>query len=414
MIAIHRFASCVTIALVVVSTSIVAPPPARADWLFYRGPTENGIAPDIAWSPVFPAEGPKVLWKAELGTGLSSVTISAGHLFSMGNKTDKDSVYCLDAGTGKEVWHSDFPVKLDANMFEGGPRSTPTLDGKHVFTVTHEGDLSCLDAATGKRLWSHQYQKEYGGRRPQWGYAGSPLVTGALVICDVGGSGASTIAFDKETGAVVWKNGGDQPGYASPVAANIGGHLTAIVLKSDALVGYNIKDGKELWRTSWKTEYDVNAATPLVIDGDRVFVSSGYNAGCALFRIENGSATLLWRNKNLRSHINSPLSLQGCVFGMDGNANGGNLVCLDLATGDRKWEEKSVKGGSLIAASGKLIVLSERGDLVICDASPAGFHPVSRAHILGKRCWVQPVLDGGKLFVKNNEGQLECLSLAPR
>jgi outer membrane protein assembly factor BamB len=384
---------------------------ARADWLFYRGPTENGVSSEKTWSPQFGAGGPKVLWKAALGTGLSSVTVSDGHAFSMGNKDDMDFVYCFDAATGKEVWRHQFPLKLDPNMFEGGPRSTPTLDGAHVYTVSHEGDLWCLEAATGKKIWYRHYQTDLGGRRPQWGYAGSPLLAGDLLICDVGGSGSSTVAFDRLTGAVAWKSGSDQAGYASPVLATLDGKPTVVILKADTLVGCDPKDGKELWRAPWKTEYDVNAATPLIIDSNKILVTSGYNAGCVLFEVRAGKIRELWHNKNLRSHINTPVAVGGFVYGTDGNVGGGNLVCLDLATGERKWEEKSVKGGSLIAANGKLIVLSEKGELVVCDASPAGFHAISRAPVLTKRCWVQPTLDAGKLFVKNNFGDLECLAL---
>ena len=382
-----------------------------ADWLSYRGPTQNGISPEKAWNAQFPASGPKELWKKDLGTGLSSVTVSDGHAYSMGNKDGNDFIYCLETATGKEVWVHQFPIALDPNMFEGGPRSTPTLDGKHVFTVSHQGDLWCLDAATGRKVWYHQYQKDFGGRRPQWGYAGSPIVTGNLVICDVGAADASTVAFDKETGNVVWKSGGDQPGYSTPVLAEFDGKPVVVVLKADALVGSDPKTGKELWRTGWKTDYDVNAATPLLAGGGKIFVSSGYNAGCALYQVAGGKITELWRNKNLRSHINSPVVYQNAIFGVDGNVNGGNLVCLDLATGERKWIEKSIKGGSLILSNGRLIVLTEKGELVICEASPAGFHPISRAPVLDKRCWVQPTLDAGRLFVKNNFGNLECLDL---
>ncbi len=122
--------------------------------------------------------------------------------------------------------------------------------GKHVFTVSHEGDLWCLDAATGNKVWYHHYQQDFGGRRPDWGYAGSPLVADNLLICDVGGSGTSTVAFDKETGTVSWKSGGDKPGYASPVRAVLAGKPTIVILKADALVGYEPKDGKELWRAA--------------------------------------------------------------------------------------------------------------------------------------------------------------------
>ncbi len=384
---------------------------AHADWPSYRGPLGNGASTEKNWNAQFPADGPKVLWRADFGTGISAVTISGGRAYSMGNVDGADVIYCLDASTGREQWRHKFPLKLDDNMFEGGPRSTPTVDGDRVYTVSHEGDLWCLNATTGKPIWYHHYQKDFNGRRPSWGYAGSPLVTGKMVVCDVGAENGSTVALDKETGATIWKAGADKAGYASPVEATVDGKSVIVVLKADSLVGCDVKDGHELWRGKWKTDYDVNAATPLVVSNNRILVSSGYNAGCILYEITGSEAKELWRNKNLRAHINSPVALQGFVYGIDGNANGGELVCLDLANGQRKWQDKSVKGGSLISANGKLIILTEKGELITGDASPEGFHPISRAQIFDKRCWVQPTLASGKLYVKDNFGEARCLSL---
>ena len=381
---------------------------ASADWLHYRGPTQNGVSPEK-----LPATLPKDLkpvWKASLGTGTSAVTVNGDRAFSMGNVGNKDIVYCLDVKTGKELWKHTYPLDLDKRMFEGGPASTPTTDGKFVYTVSHQGDVWCLDAATGKKVWNKHFQKDFGGRRPQWGFAGSATLEGNLVLLDVGGSGASTVALDKATGNTVWKSGDDAAGYASAAVATIGGQRTVIVFKAGHVVGLDLKSGKELWRSAWKTEYDVNAATPLVL-GDKVFISSGYNAGCAMVSIAGGKASELWRNKNLRSHVNSPTISKGNIFGIDGNTGGGNLVCLDPATGERRWEEKSVKGGALIAADGRLIVISEKGELVIAEAAAGGFKELMRSKVLDVRCWVQTTLAGGRLYLKNNEGELLCFAL---
>ena len=382
----------------------------RADWLHYRGPALNGVSPEKDWSAEFPADGPKSLWKAELGTGTASVTVLGERVFSMGNLNGNDVVQCLDAKTGAKVWRHQYPLELDPNMFEGGPRSTPTLDGGRVYTVSHQGDLWCLDAASGNKIWYKHFRKDFGGRRPQWGYAGSPTVDGNTVLLNVGGKGASTVALDKATGNVVWKGGDDEAGYASPVVATVGGKKTVVVLKAAHLVGLDAAGGKELWRSEWKTEYDVNAATPLVL-GDRILISSGYNHGAALIAISGGKAREVWKNKSLRAHFNSPVVVQDAIYGIDGNSGGGNLVCLDLASGMVKWIEKSAKGGSLISASGKLIVLTEKGELITADASPESFRAISRAPLMSGRCWVQPVLSGGRLFLKNNAGTLACFDL---
>lgn len=382
---------------------------ASADWLHYRGPTQNGVVAEKGFNAQFGQEGPKELWKASLGTGTASVTVSSDRAWSAGNLNGKDVVYCLDVKTGKEVWRHDYDIELDPNMFEGGPRATPTVDGTRIYMVSHKGDLRCINAADGKLVWSQQYQKDFGGERPQWGYSGSVTIEGNLAIADVGGKGASTVAFDKATGKVAWKSGDDAPGYASPVVATIDGKRTVVVFKAEHLVGLSLQDGKELWRTPWKTEYNVNAATPLVL-GNQILISSGYNTGAALYSVAGGKISQVWKNKNLRSHINSPVPLNGAIYGLDGKTDG-NLVCLDLASGNVKWTEKSVKGGALILADGKLIVLTEKGDLVTAAADPGAFKPISRAKVLDKRCWVQPTLSGGRLFVKDNEGNLRCLDL---
>ncbi len=383
----------------------------RADWLQYRGPQGNGASSEKSFNPSG-ANAPKILWRAQLGKGTSSVTVEDGRAYTLGNTEANDILYCLDARSGHEVWRHSYPIALDPNMFEGGPRSTPTLDGKLLYSVSHQGDLFCLEAATGAKVWYKHYQKDFGGRRPSWGYAGSPTVSGNLLICDVGAADGSTVALEKATGKVVWKSGSDGAGYATPLVSMVAGRPTVVLFKAEALFGLDLKTGQELWRSPWKTSYDINAASPLLIGSDRLFISSGYNAGCALLQISAGKAVELWRNKNLRSHFNSPVAHAGAIFGIDGNAGGGNLVCLDAGTGERKWEERSVKGGSLLLANGKLLICSEKGELIIADASPTGFHALSRGHVLDHRCWTQPTLDAGRLFLRDNEGDLACVDIS--
>ena len=387
--------------------------PVHANWPHYLGPTLNGVAPEKAWNGQVPSSL-KTLWKANVGKGTAGITVVGDRAYSMGNADGKDSIFCFDVKTGKEIWKHEFPLALDPNMFEGGPRATPTIDGNRVYTVSHQGDLWCLDAASGKKIWYKHYQQDFKGQRPEWGYAGSPTVAGNLLLCDVGGGNASTVALNKATGETIWKSGSDKPGYATPIVANLDGKQTVVVFKAEHLVGYDLKDGRELWRTPWKTSYDVNAATPLPVGNNRLFISSGYNTGCALIQVSGGKATQVWKSKKMANQINTAVPAQGYVYGIDGNAGGGNLVCLDLSNGEEKWEEKTVKGGSLIRADDKLIVLTEKGELVVADASPEGFKAGLRQQVFDKRCWVQPTLSAGRLFLKNNEGEIACIDFGAK
>ena len=381
---------------------------ASADWSHYRGPSANGVSAEKI--PALSPDGPQPAWSAAVGTGTSSVTVSGDRVFTMGNLADKDIVWCLNAQTGAVIWKFEYPLSIDKRMFEGGTASTPTVDGNRVYTVSHQGDLFCLDAATGHKVWYKHFQKEFGGRRPQWGYSGSPLVEGKLLIVDVGGKGTSTVAFDKATGSVVWKSGDDEPGYASPLVATIAGKRTVVVFKASHLVGLDLKDGQELWRTEWKTSYNVNAATPL-ISGDRILISSAYGTGSGLYEVSAAGIKERWRNKLLKSHVSTPVIADGHLFGLDGQADPkAALVCLDLATGAEKWREPGI-GGALVAAGGRLVVLTEKGELIIAEASSSGFRPLSRTQVLGRRSWAQPTVANGLIFCRNNDGNLVALKL---
>ena len=379
-----------------------------ADWPQWRGPNRDGVSTEKEWSPTWTADGPKQLWKANVGIGASSVAVAAGRLYTMGNANNTDSVVCLDAATGKEIWRHSYPQQLDKRMFEGGPASTPTVEGSRVFTLSQQGDIFCLDAATGKPVWHKNLASDFHGKRPQWGWACSPLVEEDMLIVDCGAPGESTIALDKATGATKWKSGANDAGYGSPVAFNLGPVRCVAIFKATSLVGLDAASGRQLFEHPWKTSYDVNAATP-VVSGDRIFISSGYDAGCELVQVSAGGAKSLWRNKNMRNHINSCVLWQGHLYGIDGQAGGGTLRCLDFQTGSVKWTQ-SVNGGALMIADGKIILLNERGELMVADASPAGFKPAARAQVIGGHCWVVPVLAGGKIYCKNNQGDLVCLN----
>jgi outer membrane protein assembly factor BamB len=396
-----------SIALLVVAASCFLLPFVNAvDWPQWRGSERDGTSSEKISPASWGKDGPKLLWRKEVGTGASSVAVSAGRLYTVGNKANVDVVYCLNAATGAEIWKHTYPQPLDPRQFEGGPAGTPTVDGDRVYTLSHGGDLFCLSAATGAVLWSKNLQRDFGGIRQDWGYSGSPLVDGNLVILDAGGPGASTVALDKTTGAVKWKAGSDGAGYSSPVAFNLAGVRCVAIFKADALVGLNAANGQELWRYRWETSYDMNAPTPLVF-GDKILITS--STGCALLQVRPGSVTELWRNKNLSSVLASPVLVQGYIYGIDGYVGKGELRCLELGNGTIKWKQK-IGGGTLIAASGYLVALSERGELIVAEASPASYREVARAQVLGGRSWVAPAVADGKIYCKNNRGSLVCLA----
>ena len=395
-----------TLALVVV-TSLPLNSNAE-DWYRWRGPDADGISKEKEWSARWPAEGPKRLWKTKVGTGFSSVSVSKGRVYTMGNAADMDGVFCFDADTGKEVWKYSYRAKLDPKYYEGGPGSTPTVAGDHVFTFSKQGLVHCLEATSGLVVWSNNLMEGLKLEMPMWGFSGSILVEGDLCILNAGSMGT---ALDRKTGAVVWSSGADVSGYATPVPFDSDGERAVALFIKDQVVALRVRNGKELWRYPWKTEYDVNAADP-IIDGRKVFVSSGYNRGGALIDFGGDAPKFVWENKDMRNHFNPSLLIGGFLYGFDGDSVKPDVMlkCVELKSGETKWTEKTGFGG-LAAADGKLIVLTAKGELIVANATPDGFKPISRAQVLGGKCWTTPVLSNGKIYCRNAAGDLVCVDV---
>ncbi len=373
------------------------------DWYRWRGPDLNGISKETGWQTVWPKEGPKQLWKASLGIGFSSMSVSNGRVYTMGNENDTETVFCFDANTGQLRWKHSYPCPIDPKYYEGGPSATPTVDAKAVYTLSRKGDLFAFDAETGKVAWSKNVHKELGLKIPDWGFSGSVLVEGNLLIINAGGAGT---ALDKRSDKVAWTSSKDEAGYSTPLPFETGAQHAVALFSASELEAVNVADGKLLWKFPWKTKYGVNAADP-IISGNEFFVSSGYDQGCALWRVSNGKPSVVWQNKNMRNHFNSCVLIDGNLYGFDES----ELKCQDWAGGRIKWTEKSLGKGSLMAAAGKLIVLGEKGMLVVADASPAGFKPISQAQVIGGKCWTTPVLSNGKIYCRNAKGDLVCVDV---
>ncbi len=382
------------------------------DWYRFRGPDLNGISTETGWNTHWGSEGPKRLWKASVGMGFSSITVSHGRVYTMGNDgVNTDTVFCFDAATGAVVWKHPYPCPLDPKFYEGGTSATPTVDDDRVYTLSRKGDVFCLDAAKGTVIWSVNVNKDLGFEPPTWGFAGSALVDGNLVIFNVGSHG---LAFDKKTGKVAWSSPKGPSGYATPVPFDSHGKHCLAIMSSTTLEAVDAATGKSVWRYPWKTDYDVNAANPIIVD-DKVYISSGYGHGAAMLDISSGKPALVWETKEFRNHIATSILWDGYLYGVDDvNKSTYELKCVDWKTGAIKWHEPSFGKGALMMADGKLIGLSDKGVLMIIEPSSAGFRPISTSQVIGGKCWTVPVLSNGRIYCRNSRGDLVCLDVGAK
>lgn len=387
---------------------LAASPAFADDWPQWRGPQRNGISAETGWLDAWPEAGPPVAWRAEVGTGFSSFAVAGGRVFTLGNAEHVDTLFCLDAAKGTELWKHSYPSDLGDRFFEGGPTSTPTIEGDRVYILGRWGDAFCLEAATGKVLWSTNVHKEAGVRTPGWGYAGSPLVHGELLVLNVGEAG---LALEKSTGKVRWKSADKDSGYSTPLPVKRGDAWLALLGSGASYLAVDLATGREAWRVKWVTQYGCNAADP-VVDGDRAFISTGYGRGGALLKLKDGDPDVAWQNKVMRNQMNSSVLIGGHLYGLDGDTGrGAELKCVEFATGGEKWSVAGLGAGSLMAADGRLIVLSEKGELLVAPVSEERFRPSARAQVLKGKCWTVPVLANGRILVRSAEGEVVCLDV---
>lgn len=379
-----------------------------ADWGYWRGPLHTGVSTETDWSYDWPQAGPKALWEAQVGIGFASITVADGRAYTMGHQDKQDVVTCLDALTGKVLWTHKYPEPKKPNLYEGGPNATPTIDEGKVYTISKTGKVFCLQADKGTVLWARDIQKEYGVEKPEWGFASSPLIINNVVYLNAGAAG---MALKSQDGSLLWKNGAKPAGYASLVPYRHNDELRMVVFSGVEVVGVKAATGDILWRHKWKTSYNINAADPLMI-GNRVFISSGYGTGCGLLEINDRQVKEIYRSKTMRNQCYGSVLYKGYVYGFDGQVNKkGKLTCLDPQTGDVKWQQDGFGTGTVLVAGDKLIVLGERGKLVIAQAQPNAFKQLAEAQILNEKCWTVPALANGLLYARDAQGRLVCLDL---
>jgi outer membrane protein assembly factor BamB len=384
--------------------------PVSTDWASYRGPSDNGISAEAGWRTDWDKNAPKQLWKMNVGKGYSSVAVVGGKLYTLGNVDDKnDTLWCISAKDGNVIWQKSYPC--GSAKENPGPRSTPTVDGGLVYTVSRAGQIICWDAATGGQKWMKDGKKEFAGKSGSWSFAGSATIADKAVLVDVG----TVVALDKLTGNLIWKSEKTwQAGYATPTLFTAAARKLVAIFNAEGLKALDLADGKVVWEYPWKTSYDVNAANSIIL-GDKIFLTSGYGVGCAMLKADTGEQ--VWKGKAMASQYTTPILYNGFFYGIHGSTNQqgtgkGDVVCMDL-DGNKKWSQPGYGVGSLMMADGKLIIQGEQGQLVVAEANPESFKKLGETKSIEKGiCWTMPVLSGGVIYCRCMEGDLVAMDVS--
>jgi outer membrane protein assembly factor BamB len=415
-----RFASC----LVVLALTLTA---RAGDWPAFLGPNADSSSPETHLIHAFGPAGPTVLWTVPVGPGFGGPAVRDGQVFLLdrdGTKKEnnqRDVLRCLDLATGKQLWTYAYPAPGTVDF--AGSRSTPAVDDHAVYTIGTFGQVHCVDRTTHKPVWSMDLLKDFGGSRPQWGVALSPVLFKDWVIVAPQSKTVGVAAIDKITGKVVWKSApiGDMA-YCTPVITTIDGVAQAIVQNGSGAHSVDLATGQLLWSCDFNCQIPVPVPTPI---GDgRLFITEGYNAGCAMFRIGHQAgawtATALWRlPRQHGAQIHRALLIDQHLYVLaNSNEAKEGLVCLDL-DGHQMWRagpSNFLDKGNFLYADGLLWSMDgESGELRIIQPDPAAYKELASAKLLtaeGKMVWGPMAISDGRLLARDQH-QLKCVDLRP-
>jgi outer membrane protein assembly factor BamB len=350
--------------------------------------------------------GDNILTTAEILAGLSKFEAGRDGMIS-GDELRQH--YVSTKANGDDVLTENELMGVIGGYRNGmgdGPRGTPTVDGERVYAEGGNGDLVCLEAGSGKTLWHVNLGNDFGGGRPGWGYSESPLIAGDLVIVTPGGNAGTLLALNKLTGDVVWQSSefNERAHYSSPTLAMINGVEQIVQFARQSVFGVALADGKPLWKYSAPANGTANCCSP-IIDGNRVFASSGYGTGGGLAKVTlSGSiqvAEEVYFAKKMACHHGGIVKLGDYMY----SCGSGTLICMEFATGDIKWQARAAGKGALCYADGMLYLLGEGHNVALAEATPEGYKETGRFKIEshGRPAWAHPIVTGGKLYIRDQE-----------
>jgi outer membrane protein assembly factor BamB len=416
--------------LLLLGTTCFAAP---IDWPQWQGPDRDATSKETGLLKQWPKEGPPLAWEVKgLGGGYNEPSIVGGRIYGMSLRDGKEVVWARSETDGKAIWETPIGQPPSQRMPQGseGPGCTPTVDGDRVYVISNGGEVACLGAGDGKVFWHHSMIKDFGGSPPGWSYRESPLIDGEKMICTPGAADAGMVALNKLTGETIWKSkiaadsgagsgrrgrgGGSLAGYASAIAIDFDGRRQYVQFAGKTLVGVDAVDGKLLWHYDKPANAQgINCATPIFHDG-MVFASSAYGAGGGVVKLGKDAgggikAEEVWFSRNMQNHHGGVILYKGCLYGANGGNGGGAMVCLDFATGNVLWNQRSegrAPKGSILLADDRFYYRSEDGTMLLIEPNSKQYVELGRFEQPDRSSapdWSHPVIANGKLYLRDQD-----------
>ncbi len=387
------------VCVLVMSTLTVAD-----DWPQFRGLQRDGVSPETGLAKEWGESGPKEVWRKTIGPGYSAVSIVGDRLYTMYvveiDGQDKEVAVALSAKDGEELWRTPLGDRFD-NEFGDGPRATPTVSGDRVYVLDSRGTLAALETKDGSVVWSMNFIEKFEIELPNFGYATSVVVDGDQVIVQAGGTeGNNYLGIDKDSGEIVWSHGSGPAGYNSALPVQVGDKKRFVYVADGQLICID-EEGGEVWAHEWPQ--GETHAMPIRIPPDKLYLAGAEGVGARLFRVKEtdgkGEIELLWEQPFMRNHFSSAVVHDGTIYGFD-NAT---LKAISVEDGKVAWGKRGLGKGSLIFADGHLVVLSDRGKLLLVEATSEGYEEKGSVQALEGLCWTAPAFADGRLYLRNHD-----------
>lgn len=385
------------------------------DWPQILGPNRSGVAVGETLLKMWPAAGPDQVWLKPVGSGFAGVSVVGNTAIVFHRRAAEEIVEAVSVVDGKTLWTSPAPCNYRSGLSsDSGPRCVPLIHQSQVITFGAAGNLRSLDLASGKEQWTRDVQTDFDAPEGYFGSGSTPVIYRNLVIVNVGSrKSAAVVAFDLKDGKTVWKAFDDTASYSSPLIANVKGKDVAItVTRLNALL-LEPASGKLLSEIPFGMRGPtVNGASPVMI-GDRVLLSASYRVGSLVANVGDQFSDVRESGESLlATQYATPIVDGEVVFAVDGRQDSGdaNLKCFDPLKEEVLWQKSGFDYGTLIRADSQYLFLTCGGELIRFADNTLAYKEISRHQVLNAtpQGYRLPAISNGKLFVRDDQ-VLKCL-----